>query len=290
MKYLLSALLLLGAGEAYALGEDVQSLLEYARGHNADLAALRHDVEAAQLRIEPAGALSDPVLRTEMFDVTAAKRPSPSSVGSTRYLLSQNLPWYGKRELKTNLASAQAQQAEEESGASWLNLAEKIKSAYAMHFFLYQSEQITRSTLQLLEELEQVARTRYANGIGTQQEVIRAQIELSELQTELLSLQNEKHHLHVNINTLLSRPASEALADPLHPLPLATALNHAALEDKLNAHNPGLKIASADNFISEKTFSPTIPRSQIPLLTKPGISSSRTISKSIGSSLIRQKS
>ena len=96
--------LLLAAGPARAaepeqlLGGRVESLLEFARERHPEFAALRADAESAAARIEPAGALPDPRLRTELRDVTNEGRDAsanllPPRIGSARYSFSQTLPW-----------------------------------------------------------------------------------------------------------------------------------------------------------------------------------------------------
>lgn len=249
-RVLLGCVIALPVLGAEQLGGDVASLLEYARLHNPELAATRFDANAASERIQPAGALPDPVLRTELLDITnqGTNKPvslSPSGVGSTRYLLMQSVPWFGRRDLQRGVAEAQAQQAHGETSATWFELEGKIKSAYAMHYYLSGSERLTRDTLALMNKLEQIAQTRYANGVGTQQEVIRAQMEQTDLHTELLELQNEQHHVHANLNTLLSRPVNAELAEPVRSLTVPARLDYALLEEKLRAKNPQLQIADA---------------------------------------------
>lgn len=86
-------------------GPSLVSLLDYARNNNPDYAAMRYEAVAAEERITPAGALPDPKFRAELRDITRMGEQnatlSPSRVGSTRYLLMQDLPWYGKRDLET---------------------------------------------------------------------------------------------------------------------------------------------------------------------------------------------
>ena len=73
---ILLAMLLLAGGYARAaepeqvIGGSVESLLEFARSSHPEFAALRAEAEAATARVEPAGALPDPMLRTELRNVT----------------------------------------------------------------------------------------------------------------------------------------------------------------------------------------------------------------------------
>ncbi len=247
------------AADEPSLGSNLKGLLDYAREHNPELAATRYEAEAAQQRTESVGALPDPVLRTELMDITnqgtTSPRLLPSQTGGTRYLLMQSVPWYGKRDLQRDVADAQAAQANGQVAASWADLATRIKQTYAMHYNATASEQLAQQTLALLDELEQIAQTRYANGLGQQQDVIRVQVEKSMLRGELIALQNEGHHSHARLNSLLSRPVNAPLAEPaqLRSMPSAAQLDEAALLERLRARNPQLQIAEASILSAKKS-------------------------------------
>lgn len=256
MKLALSIYLLLcaawavpaGAADQPALGGNLAGLLDYAREHNPELAAARDEADAAQQRTDSADALPDPVLRAEQMDITnQAGGPNPGLMTTQRYQLSQSLPWFGKRSLQRDLAAAQARQANEQVAANWADLVNRLKTAYAMNYYLAASERLTQQTLDLLENLEQMVRTRYANGLGSQQDVVRVQVETSTLLNELIGLHEELHHAHVQLNALLSRPAGATLSDPLQPRPLPppARLDEATLQQRLREHNPQLRIADA---------------------------------------------
>ncbi len=233
------------------LGADVHGLLGYAREHNPQLAAMRHEVEAAQHRNESAGALPDPVLRVELMDITnqgtKTASLSPSQVGGTRYLLMQSVPWFGKRDLQREVAEAQVAQADGTSAATWAELSSQIKMTYANYYYLSASERLAQQMLKLMVAQERIAQERYAHGLVGQQALIRAQLDQTALQTELIDLQNGVHHQHSRLNVLLSRPAMAELAEPrqLRMLPAAARLDYAVLEKRLRARNPQLRIADA---------------------------------------------
>ena len=85
-------------------GADVFSLLALAKERNPEIAGVRYEAEAAAERAGSAGALPDPKLRTEWMDITRGNTQnptlSPTRVGSMRYTLMQDIPWFGKRDLK----------------------------------------------------------------------------------------------------------------------------------------------------------------------------------------------
>lgn len=256
---MLCALWPMPASADQPLGSDLNGLLSYAREHNPELAAARYESDAVQQRTESVGALPDPVLRTELLDITRQGTTGPNLLpgqgGGTRYLLMQSVPWFGKRDLQREVADAQASQANGQVAASWSDLATRIKSTYAMHYYATASEHLAQQTLTLLEGLETIAQTRYANGLGQQQDVIRVQVEKTMLRGELIALQNDAHHSHARLNALLSRPVNAPLAEPvqLRAMPPAAKLDEATLLERLRAQNPQLRIAEANIRSSEKS-------------------------------------
>ena len=237
----LCALWLPPAAAETPLGGDLDGLLAYAREHNPELAAARHAAEAALQTGDSADALADPVLRIEPMDVT---RGNPE----TKFTLMQRLPWFGTRDLRREAAAAQAEMAAGRAAATHAGIAARLRQAHAMRYFSAANERLTVQTRALLQQLEQVVQTRYANGLGNQQDVLRVQLELTAADSELLAWQNEAHHAHVGVNTLLARAADAPLAEvrSLPPLPPAAALDEATLLERLGRQSPQLRIAEAD--------------------------------------------
>lgn len=227
-------------------GANVESLLAIAKSRNPDYAAMLREADAAAERIEPAGALPDPKLRTEFMDVTKGGTQNatlaPNRVGSTRYTLMQDVPWFGKRDLKREIAELEAKGAKGRAEAAWTDVALRIKTTFAQSYYLAASEALDREILDLMLRLEKIAQARYAGGLAAQQDVIRAQVEQTSMRSELIAVETERHHLHARLNTLLGRSPSSPLAVPerLRPLPAPAALNFAALAEQARAKNPAI--------------------------------------------------
>lgn len=245
-------------GEAIP-GATVEELLELVQ-QNPELATVRLEAEAAAERIHPAGALPDPVLRAELMDITNRDTGEsasllPSRVGSTRYLAMQALPFWGKRDLKREIAEAEADQAKERASLTWTELSARIKSDYARYYLFARSEKLTREMLELLSRIESIAQSRYATGLAAQQDVIRAQVEQTGLRGDLVMLETGHHHAMTRLNTLLRRAPDAPLAEPqrLRPLPPPPRLGFAALEERLRARNPQLSAFDAQVTAAEKS-------------------------------------
>ncbi len=215
-------------------GKDVESLLTLARERNPELSGMRLDAEAAAERVQQSQALPDPRLRLELME-------------TNRYTLTQELPWFGTRELRHEVASFSADSASAQATALWADLAARIKASYAQLYFLHHTEQLSREILSLMARLEQIAQVRYANGLAAQQDAIRAQVEQTAMQSELIALESERRQAQARMNALLSRPAQSSLAEPekLRALPSEENLDFARLEARLRDKNPQLASGSS---------------------------------------------
>ncbi|MCK6405780.1 MAG: TolC family protein [Rhodocyclaceae bacterium] len=229
-----------------AIGHSAESLLEYAMSRNPEYAAMQAEADASSERITPAGALPDPKLRMELRDITRMGEQnaslSPSRVGSTQYTLMQDIPWFGKRDLKREIAELEADGAKGRALGTWADVAGRIKVIHSQLYFLNGSERLTREILDLMLRLEKIAQVRYAGGLAAQQDVIRAQVEQTNMRNELITLETERRQLQARINALLARPANAPLAAPtlLRSLPPPAKLDFLALEDRVRARNPQL--------------------------------------------------
>ena len=225
-------------------GAFVETLLAIAKESNPEYASMRYEAQAALERVSPAGALPDPKFRVELMDITKGGEQNPtlwpSSVGGTRYLLMQDLPWFGKRDLKREVAQFEAQASQGQVMAVWSELAAKIKTTFALRYYHHRNEELSREILDLMTRLEMIAQARYASGLAAQQDAIRAQIEQTNMRSELVQLESEGHQIDARLNALMARPALAPLSAPrrLRTLPKPEQLDFATLQERVRARNP----------------------------------------------------
>lgn len=240
-------------------GAGVDELLAIARAANPEFAALRYEAEAAAERVTPAAALPDPTLRTELRNVTNAGSDAspnllPPRIGSTKYTVIQPVPFWGKRDLKREAAEAAAEEAQSRAAGNWVDVATRIKVAYAQYWQVARTQRYAREVLDLVDRLTGIARVRYAGGLAPQQDAIRAEVETTAMKSELIALETARHHAMIRINALLARPSSAPLAEPerLRTLPQPARLDYAALEQQARARNPQLFAEEANIRAAEK--------------------------------------
>ena len=226
-------------------GRSVESLLEIARQANPELASMRHEAAAAREKTGSAGALPDPTFRVELMDVTNAGMDAspnllPSRIGGAKYTVMQMLPWYGKRDAMREVAEADALASASRADSAWLEVAMKIKTAFAQYYLAVENERLTKEVLDLMVRLEGVAQARYSGGLAAQQDAIRAQVEQTTMRTDLVMIEAEKRRLRARLNALVARPVAAPLAEPqaLRPLPPPSRLQPADLEERMRGRNP----------------------------------------------------
>ncbi len=245
------------AGESPA-GATIDSLLTLARQNNPEFGAMRHEAAAASERMTPAGALMDPRLKVELQDITKAGEQGatllPSEVGSTAYTLTQEFPWSGKRDLKRDIATLDADVAQGRARQTWAELAARIKALYVQRYLVQVNQRIANETLDLMLQQEKVMQVRYAGGLAAQQDITRIHVEHTGMRAELVALGAEWRQTQTRLNQLLARPAEAPLAAPvsLRPLPEPARLDFAVLSERLRNTNSQLLVATTAARSAEK--------------------------------------
>lgn len=231
----------------------VEALVDRVLAQNAGLAAAEAAAEAAAYRIDPAGSLEDP-----MLSFGAAPRSADRNVD-----LSQRLPWPGTLSAREAAARHAASAADWSTDAARLTLEAAAKQAYAEWYFAARGIEINRDVQALLDQLIATAEARYAAGRALQQDVLQAEVERAQLETEALRLHRERSAAQARINALLNRT-------PDQPLPPAdgietgrSVLDGRTLERLALERHPALKrldaeISSAESrvTVARKAFFP----------------------------------
>jgi cobalt-zinc-cadmium efflux system outer membrane protein len=233
------------------VGGNLQELLQWADAHNPELSAMRYEIEAADERIIPAGSLPDPVLRAELQDFAGPGAPDsfnplPGQGSGTKYTLMQSFPLWGKRDLRKEVATAEMEQVKGKREATVSEIHARIKSAYAQYYQTVGLKKLNGEILRLLSDLEAVTQTRYSSGLVPQQDVIRAQIEKTMLQSETINLDTEQHHAMTKLNTALGRSQHASIQEPQSLRKISVEkLDVSMLQDKLFKTNPQIATQSA---------------------------------------------
>jgi outer membrane protein TolC len=226
-------------------------LIQEALARNPELVAARKQWEAATNRIAQARSLDDPILSVQLWNI-----PQSFNLTQTQnniFGLSQNLPFPGKLDLKGDVASRSAEMTEQSVRAKERELVVRLKQTYYDLFLAQKAVQIHHEQVELLRQFVTIATAKFRGGMGSQADVLKAQVELSLLLQHLPVLEQRRKTTEAMLNTLLDR-------DPASPLDMAQEPAQLPLEESVeNLHRlalhdrPELKAAELDVQRSEQS-------------------------------------
>ena len=164
--------------------------------------------DAAKERIKPAGALDDPRLRYEASNIPRGDLDFESTpLSGHQFGLSQKVPFPGLLSNREAAARARATSASFALEDRELVTASAVEGAWAELGFAQRALGITERNIELLRQLVQIAEAKYRVGTGLQQDVLRAQVELTALLDERLGRQAAIELASARLAALLDLPA-----------------------------------------------------------------------------------
>jgi outer membrane protein TolC len=234
-------------------GATADSLLILARQMNPEVAASAFEAEAAMARADAAGRLPDPMFLTEFKDIDRERGSwLPKELGRVEYRFQQSVPLWGKLGLQQRVARDRAETARESQHATELEVAERVKAVFATYYAAFEGWRLTKDLYGAVATLADVTRSRYAQGLGEQEDAIRAESEKTRLRTELVRFEASQRQTAAQLNALLDRDEDAPLASPesLRPLP-DDSLTISELLVRARADNPD--VGAAESQISAAT-------------------------------------
>lgn len=194
---------------------DLAELIEAGLAENEDLQSLAAKVESLKEMVPFAGSLED--LR---LGIAAVNMPTDTfdfdqePMTQKQIFIAQKLPWFGKLSLREQKQALIAGRQQAVLEAKRLELARNIAVTYYELGFIARSLEINRRLTEMENQLIRVAETRYATGRGLQQDVLQAQVELSKLLDEKITLEKRRRSLEDRINELLNKESFVPVPPP----------------------------------------------------------------------------
>lgn len=228
----------------------LSDLVGYATDHNPGLQAQYQRWQATLARIPQVTALPDPKLSYGHFIRSVETRVGPQN---HRIGIAQVLPWFGKLELRGDIAAKEAEAAFQALETARQKLTYEVTDAWHEYTYLHRATDIVEENISLLKQLEAVAQTKFTGG-GSYLGVVKAQVELGKLTDRKESLLDLLEPAIARLNAALGRTADSALPRPtIFPAP---SLEHddEKLMAQLTASNPELKELAAGVERAEKTI------------------------------------
>lgn len=222
----------------------LKDLITEALRRNPEIAAAQKRFEASRQRPTQESSLPDPMLG---LGYSSAGSPLPGRgigidpTANTGLMFSQEVPFPGKLKLRGQIAERDSEAEFQQFQSVQLNVLQRLKSAYFQLHRDYATIDVVRRNLDLLRKFLRITEARYSVGQAAQQDVYKAQTQISILEARLVQLEQDKHSREAELNSLLNRPPDSPLARPedLTPRPLLASLEE--LYAKAEQNSPMLR-------------------------------------------------
>ena len=186
-------------------------LLAEAERSNPQIQAARHGWDSMKQVPTQVSTLPDPQFVLQHVSVGSPRPFAGFTNSDFAYVglgISQDLPYPGKLRLRGEIAKKDADVTQQRYESVRRTVLVAVKSAYFQIGYLAKQETILEGDGQLLQQVEQAAEARYRNGMGTQQEVLQAQLERTKLLREITMNQLEVGKLQAELKRILNRQQS----------------------------------------------------------------------------------
>jgi len=245
LQYVL--ILCIGMFPALAAAQDgaitLTDLEQEALANNPDINMAANKAAAAEERKSLASAMPDPMVGVMIQNVGAL---GTSTVGKEEMsmqgvVFTQEIPFPGKLSVKGRAAARMAGREQENSRETRLRVLNSLRNAYYEYFLAYRSAEILNETKELMQNFQHIAETRYGTGQGMQQDVLRAQLEVSMLLDRIAEEDRKKETQAALINSLVGRNPLMPLGKPAEPPRRAMNKSLDEMAARAQDHSPMLR-------------------------------------------------
>ncbi|MCU1299130.1 MAG: outer rane efflux protein [Acidobacteriaceae bacterium] len=222
----------------------LRELVQEVQQNNPEVAASRHAWKAAANVPKQASALPETQITVQQFSVGSPRPFAGFSNSDFAYVgigASQDLPYPGKRRLRSEVAEHEADAVREQSDGIRRQTIETVKLLYFQLAYLQQTLPVLERNDQLLDQIQQAAESRYRVGQGNQQDVLKAQLQHTKILREIAMHHQDEGQFQAQLKQVLNRPQSspDIVTEPLSP----TALKYsdADLMNRVRDQNPDVR-------------------------------------------------
>ena len=233
-----------GTGHPSAL----RDLVAEAEQNNPEIAAADRGYQAATHIAAQKSALPDTQLTVQQFSVGSPRPFAGYTNSDFAYIgvgASQEIPYPGKRGLRAQVGNREADIRRADSASVTRDVVDKLKAAYFRLAYLQQTLSILERNNDLLNDVQQIAESRYRVGHGNQQEVLKAQLQHTKILQEITMHHRDVGQLQAQLKQLLNRPqdSPNIQTEPLAARPLTYSA--ADLLKLVQEQNPNVQVRQA---------------------------------------------
>ena len=228
----------------------LDAALDEAMARNRRLIALRREFDMLRNRPIQAGFLAPPTFEAQVWQ-WPVDTLNPAETDMYMFMVDQQLPGSGKRALRSAVLDTEVELAAAAIAIEARNIVGRVQRAYASVFVIRREIEIHHSNVELLRQFADISEAKYTTGSFTQQDVLKAVVELSKIQDHLIVLEEREKIAAAELNTLLDRPVDGPIARLIEPaeqaiLPALHELQRLAVEQQPDLHAAALGVSRAE--------------------------------------------
>lgn len=236
---------ILSLNSSMSLGEElVQQLtlhecLEIANENNIKMIETKKEIETAKSKLIQAGAYPNPEIEVDDYGLLNKLGTGESD---REIKLSQEIEVLGKRRNRTNIAKTEIEIFNQKLNSIWAEVRFDVKTKYNEILLIQKKKELATENLNLARNFLANIQMKYESGKALINQVIRAKIEVSRAENELLIIEKDISIRKAELNLLLNRPPGYKFLPVDELIYLKKTLDLDDLTKKTLAQNPELKI------------------------------------------------
>jgi outer membrane protein, heavy metal efflux system len=236
--------------------------IDEAVGHNPTLLAARKQFEAAQQHPAQERFLMPPTFEAQIWQwpVTTV---NPLNTNMYMFTIQQEIPGRGKRDLRAAAAERDLELASADLAVRAREVVKEVMRAYADLAAARRATEIHLAAVDVLRQFADASTIKYTAGKSSQQDVLKAVVELSRLHEDLVMHEESAAIAAARLNTLLDRDPETAIGpldEPREEIALAPSeeLQRLAIEQQpeLRATQLGVERARAALAVVNREYKP----------------------------------
>jgi cobalt-zinc-cadmium efflux system outer membrane protein len=222
-------------------------LLRLALVRNPEVAEARERLRAAR-EGDPAGSrLADPEFEYQLWAQPLSKPYALDAAQMHMFGVRQAFPAPGTLGARADAALAQANVAAEARRAREQDIVLRVRRAFAEYYRADREYRVHIDHGRVAQQVMDSVRATYQGARGSQQDVLRASLEMARLHNDLIEIQRDRRTAQGLLNTLMARAPEAPLGPPAALEPPAAERRFAELEAVLETRRP--EIAAGESAV-----------------------------------------
>ena len=231
---------------------------------NPDIRVAVRRLAVVEAHVPTVGALDDPFLMYRGWGVPL-RRPWDYNAAQNMFMLSQTFPGFGKRGLRTDIARSDVAEAKAALDNMRLDVRVRVRKAFYDLLRTQDELRIHDGHVAIARQAVEAARIKYTVGKVPQQDVLKAQVELTRLAEHMIHFEQDAEVARARLNTLLGHDPDEPInlrgdySIPQH-LPATEALEKLALASRpdLAQAQAALEKSHQQQELADKSYTPDL--------------------------------